>query len=42
MIPVKALCGPDFIGEMVALLADRKAGAVTGACWDANGGIYMR
>ncbi len=42
MIPVKAMCKPDFIADMVLMLASPDANAVTGACWDANGGISMR
>jgi len=41
-IPVGRLGNPAFIAEMVALLASPDAACVTGACWDANGGLYMR
>lgn len=41
-IPVGHLGDPAFIAEMVALLASPAAASVTGACWDANGGLYMR
>ncbi|QUH02031.1 SDR family oxidoreductase [Saccharopolyspora erythraea] len=41
-IPVGRLGNPAFIAEMVALLASPDAASVTGACWDANGGLYMR
>jgi 3-oxoacyl-[acyl-carrier protein] reductase len=41
-IPVGRLGDPAFIAEMVALLASPAAASVTGACWDANGGLYMR
>ena len=41
-IPVGRLGDPAFIAEMVALLASPGAASVTGACWDANGGLYMR
>lgn len=41
-IPVGRLGSPDFIGRMVALLASPDAASVTGACWDANGGLFMR
>lgn len=42
MIPVKAMSNPALIAAMVAILASKEANTVTGACWDANGGIYMR
>ncbi|MEV8067778.1 SDR family NAD(P)-dependent oxidoreductase [Streptomyces sp. NPDC085995] len=42
MIPVGRLGRPEFIADMVALLAAEHADAVTGACWDANGGLFMR
>ncbi len=42
MIPVKSMSDPDFIADMVVMLADKNAGTVTGACWDINGGIFMR
>lgn len=41
-IPVGELGDPVFVAELVALLAGPKAGFVTGACWDVNGGVYMR
>ncbi|WP_216897526.1 SDR family NAD(P)-dependent oxidoreductase [Nocardia alni] len=41
-IPVGRLGDPAFIAEMVALLATPGAASVTGACWDANGGLYLR
>ncbi|WP_188190439.1 SDR family NAD(P)-dependent oxidoreductase [Nonomuraea sp. SYSU D8015] len=41
-IPVRRLGSMEFIAEMVALLASPGAASVTGACWDANGGLYMR
>jgi 3-oxoacyl-[acyl-carrier protein] reductase len=41
-IPVRRLGDPAFIAEMVALLASPGAASVTGACWDANGGLYLR
>ncbi|MEV7872045.1 Gfo/Idh/MocA family oxidoreductase [Streptomyces sp. NPDC088124] len=30
------------IADMAVLLASDHADAVIGACWDANGGLYMR
>jgi len=42
MIPVKAMSSPNFIADMVVMLASPQASTVTGACWDANGGISMR
>lgn len=41
-IPVGRLGDPAFIAEMVALLASPGAATVTGACWDANGGLHLR
>jgi 3-oxoacyl-[acyl-carrier protein] reductase len=41
-IPVGRLGDSGFIAKMVALLASPEAASVTGACWDANGGLYMR
>ncbi|ASR35969.1 3-oxoacyl-ACP reductase [Prauserella marina] len=41
-IPVGRLGSPAFIADMVALLAADHASSVTGACWDANGGLYLR
>jgi 3-oxoacyl-[acyl-carrier protein] reductase len=41
-IPVGRLGDPAFIARMVALLATPDAASVTGACWDANGGLYLR
>ncbi|MFF1568071.1 SDR family NAD(P)-dependent oxidoreductase [Streptomyces sp. NPDC058293] len=42
MIPVGRLGRPQFIADMVVLLAAEHADSVTGACWDANGGLFMR
>lgn len=41
-IPVGQLGDPIFVAELVALLAGPRAGFVNGACWDVNGGIFMR
>jgi 3-oxoacyl-[acyl-carrier protein] reductase len=41
-IPVGALISPRFVADAVALLASEHAGSVTGACWDINGGLFMR
>ncbi|MGL4199419.1 MAG: SDR family oxidoreductase, partial [Allorhizobium sp.] len=41
-IPVGRLGDPVFVAELVALLAGPTADFVNGACWDVNGGIYMR
>ncbi|WP_326838687.1 SDR family NAD(P)-dependent oxidoreductase [Roseobacter sp. MH60115] len=41
-IPVGHIGDPDFVAEMVARLAGPDAGYVTGACWDFNGGLWMR
>lgn len=41
-IPVRTLGDPDFIAQMVALLASPNAGSATGATFDVNGGLYLR
>lgn len=41
-IPVHKLGDPGFIAKTVSLLAQRDAAFVTGACWDINGGLYLR
>lgn len=41
-IPVGRLGEPDFVADTVALLVQENAGFVTGACWDINGGLYLR
>ncbi|WP_431813977.1 SDR family NAD(P)-dependent oxidoreductase [Kocuria sp. cx-455] len=41
-IPVQRLGEPQFIADTVALLASENAYFVTGACWDINGGLYVR
>ncbi|GAA1247944.1 SDR family oxidoreductase [Prauserella halophila] len=41
-IPVGQLGDPAFVGDTVALLASPAAASVTGACWDVNGGLYLR
>lgn len=41
-IPVRRLGDPAFIAKTVSLLADEDAAFVTGACWDINGGLYVR
>ena len=41
-IPVGQLGDPHFVADLVTLLAKPDSGFVTGACWDVNGGIYMR
>jgi 3-oxoacyl-[acyl-carrier protein] reductase len=41
-VPVGRLGDPAFIARMVALLVSPEAASVTGACWDANGGLYLR
>lgn len=41
-IPVGTLGAPAFIGDVVGLLASEGASFVTGACWDVNGGLYLR
>lgn len=41
-IPVGHLGNPEFVAEMVVMLASPQASFVTGACWDVNGGLYVR
>ncbi|MGE4481936.1 SDR family NAD(P)-dependent oxidoreductase [Acidocella sp.] len=41
-IPVGQLGDPDFVAQLVALLASPAAAFVNGACWDVNGGLFMR
>lgn len=41
-IPVGRLGSPSFIADMVGLLTAENAFFVTGACWDVNGGLYVR
>ncbi len=41
-IPIHAIGDPDFIADTVLLLASPTAKFTTGACWDINGGLYMR
>ena len=42
LIPVGALGSADYIADTVLLLAADNASSVTGACWDINGGLFMR
>ncbi|MBZ6083709.1 SDR family oxidoreductase [Streptomyces olivaceus] len=42
LIPVGRLGRPEFVADMVVLLSAEHADTVTGACWDVNGGLYMR
>lgn len=41
-IPVQRLGSAEYVADVVLLLAAESAGAVTGANWDANGGLLMR
>lgn len=41
-IPVGRLGAPGFVARMVDLLTSDDAAFVTGACWDVNGGLYVR
>lgn len=41
-IPAGRLGDPTFIADSVLLLCADNAGSVTGACWDINGGLFMR
>lgn len=41
-IPVGQLGDPAFVAEMVVMLTSPQAAFVNGACWDVNGGLYVR
>lgn len=41
-IPAAQLGSPAFIADMAVMLASPNAASVTGATWDANGGLYLR
>ncbi len=41
-IPVGRLGSPEFVADMVGLLTAENAYFVTGACWDVNGGLFVR
>lgn len=41
-IPVGQLIDPAFVASVIVLLASPTASSVTGACWDVNGGLFMR
>lgn len=41
-IPVGQLIDPAFVASVIVLLASPAAASVTGACWDVNGGLFMR
>lgn len=41
-IPVGDIGDPGFIARLVLQLASPESGFVSGATWDANGGLYMR
>ncbi|MOA25866.1 3-oxoacyl-[acyl-carrier-protein] reductase FabG [compost metagenome] len=42
MIPAGTLGSPEYIADSVLLLVAEHAASVTGACWDINGGLFMR
>jgi 3-oxoacyl-[acyl-carrier protein] reductase len=42
LIPVQSLGDAGFIADAVLMLASEQAGFATGACWDINGGLFMR
>ncbi|MEC7760627.1 MAG: SDR family oxidoreductase [Pseudomonadota bacterium] len=41
-VPTGQLGQPAYVAKMVSMLVAADAGFVTGACWDANGGLFMR
>lgn len=41
-IPAGQIGDPKLIARIILLLADRDSGYITGATWDANGGLFMR
>ncbi len=41
-IPVRTLGDADFVARMVVMLAGADANFVNGACWDVNGGLFLR
>lgn len=41
-IPVGHLGDPSVVAELVAMLAAPRSSFVNGACWDVNGGLFMR
>lgn len=41
-IPVRKLGDADFVARMVVMLAGADADFVNGACWDVNGGLFVR
>jgi 3-oxoacyl-[acyl-carrier protein] reductase len=41
-IPVRKLGNADFVARMVVMLAGPDADFVNGACWDVNGGLFVR
>jgi 3-oxoacyl-[acyl-carrier protein] reductase len=42
IIPAGVLGDPGYIADSVLLLIADHAASVTGACWDINGGLFMR
>ncbi|VVM41223.1 4-formylbenzenesulfonate dehydrogenase TsaC1/TsaC2 [Pseudomonas fluorescens] len=42
VIPAGTLGAPEYIADSVLLLVADHANSVTGACWDINGGLFMR
>lgn len=41
-IPVGQLGNPVVVAELVSMLAAPRSAFVNGACWDVNGGLFMR
>jgi len=41
-IPVGQLGDPAVVAELITMLASPRSAFITGACWDVNGGLFMR
>lgn len=41
-VPVGRLGNADYLADVALMMAAENAGFATGACWDVNGGLFMR